>query len=500
MQLLRASICGAVFLASAATAAFASDCSPDTMRTDEKLADYAERTDETIATNDAAAIYDLYQGLTNREADIFRLFAKLFVSDLISKALKAADSSPPDTELLRAALVVLANLPIWRSCDTQADAVRIALAVKDLAARDEKLADGLDAAATAAIRRADGQLTPLLRKEHSSPAEFDATLAQLAAILDEEAFKDTGYHDLVASSLANKRQEGFFWHVGFETPFADIWAKTGNTRRCAPNNLACIYLRDASRQIDGFLADLKGETSPAEGDGYFLRNDFIFMRAINHVLSNELDQAEELTRKELIEAERNAETGWYDPERPLDHVYVYKYLRDPDERGACAEFRLVDLPTNRCPVKEFYNPVQLGEHLLTAIEDLKSSGAAQKMTPHMFDNFMRQFINRDYRVVLDISTGDTDPEKVPYPEQFSAVLSEKDTADWTCPAATRALTQANSPTICLSSLEHAPGLYQLQYFVGGGLTAAEGEALIKQITGTTRLPFRPYLLRPPVKG
>ncbi len=480
------------------TMAAASEC-PASLFADapQGVTAFLEKMRATIAEGDPAQIYDLYLVASNRDLPVFRSISKQFVSDLLAGAFAALNGDKPRSAPFQTALTVLSNLPIWRSCDTETDVAQIAEAMKALAQRSDDARIDLDKEATAAIQRADGQLTPLLRKEHSSAADMDATIVSLEQILSTKAFDGTGYQHLVDVSLADKRQEAVFWHLGFDTPFARFWAELGETESCAPENLACVYLRDASQQTDRFLNGIKeAQSSPANAD-YYLYNDFVFLRVMDYVLADKLDRAEALIQSELIDAKRNDEANWFDANRPLDHIYVYKFLRDPDTEGNCVTVQLMDTPTNRCPIKEFYNPVQLGADLLDAVRHLSQPDAAERSTPQTFDTALRTFANHDYRVLLGVENGELDPS---YAERFRGALNEDETAKWDCPAGAEPISEKGTPTICHATIETAPGNFQNFYFVGGDFTLSQAESVASQINERTKLDFRPYVVRPPLNG
>ena len=477
-----------------AAPALGEECSDLVIRSGSGLESFVGNLRDAIKANDQARIFDLYKVISGRDVPDLRLATRQIVTDLLDNAVAALKQSPPDPAPLRTALTVLSNVETWRSCDTEADVKRIAEAATTLRENEN-----VDVAATTAIQRADGQLDSLLAREHSDAAGIDATIARLEILLGDPAFEKLSYVGLIDVALANKRQEAALWHLGFGEPFASIYAAVGDTRSCQPENLACGYLRDANAQLDAMIADLEGAKADPQDADYFLYNDFVLLRAMNAVLANDTDYAEKLVRTSLVEAERNHEMDWYNAERPLDHVYVYKFLRDPDEEGQCVEVRYFDGATNRCPVREFFNPVQLGEHILTALEALGQPGAAEQTTPHALDQALRQFRNHDYRVMLDVLAGKAEPSAAVYPDHLAQVLREQDTADWECPPDSRALSKAGAPTLCLT-MPPGGGSYEGYFFVGGDFDLSEAESVATRIAENVKLPIRPHPRRPLVKG
>jgi hypothetical protein len=477
-----------------AAPAFGQECSDLVIRSGSGLESFVGNLREAIKANDQARIFDLYKVISGRDVPDLQLATRQIVSDLLDNAVTALEQSPPDPAAFRTALTVLSNVETWRSCDTDADVVRIAEAAKTLRENEN-----VDAAATTAIQRADGQLDTLLAREHPDAASMDATVARLEKLLGDPAFEDLSYVGLVDVALANKRQEAALWHVGFDTPFASVHAAIGDTADCQPENRACGYVRDANQQLDAIIADLEAAKDDPQDAGYFLYNDFVLLRAMNAVLANNVEYAKKLIRTSLVEAERNREIDWYNAERPLDHVYVYKFLRDPDEEGQCVEVQYFDRATNRCPVREFFNPVQLGEHILTALEALGQAGAAAATTPHALDQTLRQFRNHDYRVILDVLAGKAAPADAAYPDHLAQVLREQDTADWKCPADSRPLSQPGAPTLCLT-MPFGGGMYEGYFFVGGDFDLSEAESVASRIAESVKLPIRPHPRRPLVKG
>ena len=184
---------------------------------------------DAIKANDQARIFDLYKVISGRDVPDLRLATRQIVSDLLDNAVAALKQTRPILQAFRTALTVLSNVESWRSCDTDADVVRIAEAAKTLRANEN-----VDAAATTAIQRADGQLDSLLAKEHADAAGIDATVARLEKLLGDPAFEGLSYVGLVDVALANKRQEAVLWHVGFDTPFASVWGRSAIRRIVEP--------------------------------------------------------------------------------------------------------------------------------------------------------------------------------------------------------------------------------------------------------------------------
>ena len=198
-----------------------------------------------------------------------------------------AQESPPDPVPFRTALTVLSNVETWGSCDTDADVVRIAEAANSSAERECRRQRRTTAPSSGRM----GSSIRCSAKEHSDAAGIDATVARLEKLLGDPAFEvsaTSGWSTLRSRTSARRRRSGMSGSTRRSHRSTRLSAILRIVRRRIS---ACVYVRDANKQLDSHPRETWSAKADAQSADHFLYNDFVLLRAMNAVLANDVEYA-----------------------------------------------------------------------------------------------------------------------------------------------------------------------------------------------------------------